>query len=489
MWYAGILSVGLAIFGGLVWFSLRHRLVSEIDRDLADRASRFEKYFRAESAEAAASELAGIDSLRDELEEFCQALPPGSYISLRGALPKGGAFTFQYPSHGSTPGGSTPGESTQSTPDESSLARATGSDFRALRREFKVGGEAFDLEARAPMDGVLHTLDLLRLLLVSLIPVVIAIACVGGAWLSGRALKPVHDITAAALTISIENLSGRLPVPDTGDELARLSQVLNTMLARLESAVQTLAQFVADASHELRTPLAVIRTGAELALRRSRPAEAYRDALQEIAAEAERMTRLVEDLLILARNDTGTAEMPLAPVDAREIAAEVCAEMRGLGELRQIQVTTSLGDGAATIAGNRPALHRLFLVLLDNALKFSAPGGEVIVAVEAGASRVIVSIQDFGIGIATEDLPHIFKRFYRADQSRGGAGYGLGLSLAQSIARAHSAKIEARSTGGVSTIFEVMFPAREEMPALNAEEVAEKAPWQAKPPAPPRMSS
>lgn len=484
MWYAGILSVGLAIFGGLVWFSLRHRLVSEIDRDLADRASRFEKYFRAESAEAAAGQLPGIDSLRDELDEFCQALPPGSTISLIGSLPKEGRFTFRYPSRMSTtgmstpgmstPGVSTPGESPQSTPGP---APGAGSDSRALRREFNVSGEAFDLEARAPMDGVLHTLDLLRLLLVSLIPVVIAIACVGGAWLSGRGLKPVHDITAAALTISIENLSGRLPVPDTGDELARLSEVLNTMLARLESAVRTLSQFVADASHELRTPLAVIRTGAELALRRSRPAEAYRDALQEIAAETERMTRLVEDLLILARNDTGTAEMPLAPVDAREIAADVCAEMRGLGELRQIQVTTSLGSGAATIAGNRPALHRLFLVLLDNALKFSAPGGEVIVAVDASASRVIVSIQDFGIGIAKEDLPHIFKRFYRADQSRGGAGYGLGLSLAQSIARAHGATIAVRSTPcagtlnttvnttpnttSVSTVFEVTFPARE----------------------------
>jgi two-component system heavy metal sensor histidine kinase CusS len=436
MWYAAILSVGLGLFGGLVWFSLRHRLVGEIDRDLVDRAAQFEQYFKAESAEAIAGQLPRMEVLRDELEEFCQALPPGSYISVRGA----NGFIFSYPARVPT--------------------RPPAADLRILRRQFDLNDEAFDLEARAPIDGVRHTLDLLRLLLVSFIPVVIAIACVGGAWLSGRALKPVDDITAAALMISIENLSARLPVPETGDELARLTEVLNTMLARLESAVRTLSQFVADASHELRTPLAVIRTGAELALRRSRPVEAYRDSLQEIAAETERMTRLVEDLLILARSDTGTAEMPLAPVDAREVAGEVCAEMRRLAELRQIHIKTSMGTSAATIAGNQPALHRLFLVLLDNALKFSPQGGEVIVAVDTLDSRVLVTIEDFGSGIKPEDLPHIFKRFYRADQSRTGAGYGLGLSLAQSIARTHGATIDVRSTKG-STIFEVCFPLRD----------------------------
>ena len=228
-----------------------------------------------------------------------------------------------------------------------------------------------------------------------MIPVVIVIACLGGAWLSGRALKPVTDITAAALTISIENLAERLPVPATGDELARLTEVLNTMFARLESAVKTLSQFVADASHELRTPLAVIRTTAELALRRARTPESYRDSLQEVAAEAERMTRLVEELLILARSDAAAEEMPLAAVDVREVLADVCDEMRSLAEMRQIRVRTAYGDRAAIVAGNRPALHRLFLVLLDNALKFSRPGGEVIVKVENSDSRVSVSDRGF----------------------------------------------------------------------------------------------
>jgi len=231
--------------------------------------------------------------------------------------------------------------------------------------------------------------------------------------------------------------------------------VLNSMLARLEAAVKTLSQFVADASHELRTPLSVIRTTAELALRRPREAASYRDSLQDIAAETDRMTRLVEDLLALARSDTGTVEMPLDPVEVRGIVEDVCAEVRRLAELRDLRIHAELGDREITIAGNRAALHRLFLVVLDNALKFSPAGGTVNVSLRVEDSKAIVAIEDFGSGIRPEDLPHIFKRFYRADRARSGSGYGLGLSLAESIARSHGAQIEVRT--GASTVFEVRF--------------------------------
>jgi two-component system OmpR family sensor kinase len=441
VWYAVVLAAGLSLFSGLIWLSLRQRLMQEIDQDLEGRATRFERYFASEST------LAAGDQLRDELEEFCQALPPSSYVDLRGA----NGFTFHYPA---------------SAPTEAP-------NLRSLRRQFTFHQELFDLGISAPMTEAEHTLDLLRLLLWSTIPVVIAIACLGGAWLSTRALKPVNDIAAAALTISIENLAERLPVPPTGDELARLTEVLNTMFARLESAVKTLSQFVADASHELRTPLAVIRTTAELSLRRARTPESYRGSLQEVAAEAERMTRLVEELLILARSDAATAEMPLAAVDVREVLAEVCDEMRTLAELRQIRVEADYGasqpEGAAIIAGNRPALHRLFLVLLDNAIKFSHPDGKVILKVESGEARVAVSIEDFGSGISESDLPHIFERFYRVDRARAGGGHGLGLSLAKSIARVHGASLEVRSTEGVGSRFQVSFAARNARPALAAD--------------------
>lgn len=425
-WYAIILTAGFALFGSLIWLSLRHRLLDEIDQDLDGRASRFEKYFRAESLETSDKQL------RDELDEFCQALPPLGYIDLRGSFP------FRYP-----------------------LQRPSAT-FRIVQRKFAIANESFALEVGESIGGLQHTLDLLRLLLLSLSPIVILIACLGGAWLSARALKPVTDITAAALTISIENLSGRLPVPGTGDELARLTEVLNTMLARLEAAVKTLSQFVADASHEFRTPLAVIRTTAELALRRARAPDAYRHSLQEIASEAERMTALVEDLLILARGDAGAVDMPLAPLDLREILRDVLVEMNTLAEFRQIQIKLLPGQ-PSVIAGNRPALHRLFLVLLDNAVKYSHQGGEVIVAL----SDHSVKIQDFGPGISAVDLPHIFKRFYQADRARSQGGYGLGLSLAESIVKAHGGSIEVTSTPGEGSTFEVSLLARETRSELS----------------------
>jgi len=428
LWYTAVLTAGLALFGSLIWISLRHQLNADLERDLDGRAARFESFFRSESAEAG-------ENLREELEEFCQALPPASYIHVRGSQ----GFAFRYPAG----------------------RDAAPADFRMLERRFKVNDQEFDLEVGAPLGDVRHVLDLLRLLLWSLIPVVIAIACVGGAWLSGRALKPVQDVTNAAMTISIENLAGRLPVPDTGDEIAHLAAVLNSMLARLEAAVTTLSQFAGDASHELRTPLAVIRTTAELALRRERMPEAYRAALQEVAGGSERMTQLIEDLLTLARSDAGVVEMPRKAIDLREVLAEVSEEVASLADAAGIRVTKAFCDGPAIVSANRQALHRLFMVLLDNALKYSRAGGDVVLTVTRGDGLVSASVEDFGEGIGETDLPHIFKRFYQADRARTAGGHGLGLSLADSIAKAHGVEIEVRSVGGKGTTFRVVFPERD----------------------------
>jgi len=437
VWYAVALTLGLGLFSSLVWLLLRNRLISELDQDLAGRASRFEQYFRGESAE-----VGDPDQLRDELDEFCQALPPSSYVRLRGS----GGFGFDYP-HSSAP----------------------ESNLRMLQRRFHSGGQTFDLDVGAPTTSLAHTLRLLGLLLVSLVPVVIAIACAGGAWLSARALRPIQNITSAASAISIENLSARLPAPETNDEISRLTTVLNDVLARLEAAVKQLSQFATDASHELRTPLAVIRTTAELALRRQRPAEAYRESLSEIAAETERMTQLVEDLLMLARRGTDASQMPRKPLDLSGLLREVCAELRGLAATRHIAIEAELGDRAAVVSGNRAALHRLFVILLDNAIKYSPEGAAVRLGMVRERDRVAVSIQDSGAGISQADLPHIFERHYRAGGSEESSqGYGIGLSLADSIAQAHGASIEVRSTPGAFSEFRVSFP----LPSIPAPDSA-----------------
>jgi two-component system, OmpR family, heavy metal sensor histidine kinase CusS len=230
------------------------------------------------------------------------------------------------------------------------------------------------------------------------------------------------------------------------------------MLGRLEEAVRTLSQFAADASHELRTPLSVIRTSAEVALRRARSPESYRESLREIAEEAGRMTQLVEDLMLIARNDAQTSEMPRQPLDLGDLIEDVAAELRSIADVKRIRLRIVATDRApALISGNRAALRRLFLVLLDNAIKYSHPGSEVIAAISTVDRLASVTVKDFGIGIRPEDRPHIFKRFYQADRARADAGFGLGLSLAQSIAGAHSASIEVSSAEGSGSTFRVVF--------------------------------
>lgn len=434
LWYAAVLTAVLALFGWLIFFSLQSRLLSETQRELEGTATRFQGYFLQQSAEESGAHLV------DELREFCQALAPGTAVALRGS----NGFAFDHPAG----------------------SRGFAGRAKSVSRRFSHNGEAFDLDVTASLAETRHTLQILRILLFSLTPLVILLASAGGAWLSRRALKPVNDITEAARIIGIENLSQRLSVPSTGDELARLSEVLNGMFARLEGAVKTLSRFVADASHELRTPIAVIRTTAELSLRRTRSPESYRASLEQIADEAERMTQLVEDLLTLARSDTAPADVPLAPLDVAGLLEQACREISGLAELRKIEIRTELVP--QVIMANSRSLRRLFLALLDNAIKYSNPGGRVVVRIVTGVTQVRISIEDFGAGIGELDLPHIFKRFYRVDPARTGEGHGLGLSLAESIAKAHGATIEVESSPGRGSRFEVVLPVAPEAAGASA---------------------
>ncbi len=436
VWYALILTTALIVFSGLVWMMMQQRLLGDIRRGLDDEAARFDAFVQREAAEIPAVDMA------DEIEEFCHALPSSSYLELRRA---GGATAFRYPASG----------------------RPGRTRYEVLTRAMRIGNQPFTLEIGASRAEMHRAMELLQTLLLSLVPVVIAASCLGGAWLSRRALTPVDEITSAAKAIGIENLSNRLPAPGTGDELERLAETWNATLARLESAVASLSRFAADASHELRTPVAVIRTSAELALRREREPEAYREALREIAAESERMTQLVEDLLFLARRDTRGAGMTMTPLDLREVLNDAARELHGLAEARGIRIRvtaeTDIGD-AATIAGNTAALRRLFLALLDNALKYSAESTQVDISVVRGDGRITAVVRDRGIGIAAEDLPHIFQRFYRANKARSDGGHGLGLSLAQSVAQAHNAVIEVESEPGQGSVFRVSFEPRTRVP-------------------------
>jgi len=286
------------------------------------------------------------------------------------------------------------------------------------------------------------------------------LASLGGIWISRRALAPVDEITLAARSIGIQSLSRRLDVPSTGDELQRLSETWNEMLARLEAAVKRLSQFTADASHELRTPVALIRTTAELTLRRERSPETYREALRQVVLESERTSRLVDDLLLLARADAGLPSLALERMELTPLVRDVCQQGQVLAESRQLQISTVAPEEPVFVEANDPALRRMLLLLLDNAMKYTPVGGRIVLSVDRDPGGATVAVRDTGIGIPETALPHVFERFYRVDESRNrdAGGTGLGLSIAKWIAERHHASLEAESVVGEGSVFRIRFP-------------------------------
>jgi heavy metal sensor kinase len=298
-------------------------------------------------------------------------------------------------------------------------------------------------------------------MLVLVIPLGLVLATLGGYWLSGRALAPVAQITADARRITAANLSDRLAVPTAHDELRELSETLNAMLGRIDRSVSQLRQFTADASHELRAPMALIYTAAEFSLRRERPREELVDALEKILRESRHTTSLIDSLLLLARADSGEdGSQLLVSINLSALCQDAADRAVELGSAKGISVSTDLGSRSIVVDGDETALRRLLLILVDNAVKYTPAGGTVNVQLALDANTAVIRISDTGIGIAGEDLPHVFDRFWRADKvrSRSMGGTGLGLAIARWIVTRHGGAIVVSSEVGRGSIFTVTLP-------------------------------
>jgi heavy metal sensor kinase len=449
LWYLAIFAAAQLAFGLGMWIILRRNLYRVADEELQAQVEDLTRFLQAQKKNAT------VAKLQEEVAEAYVIEHSGDFLQIidsegnwiyrattlqRSAVSPENPSAIQKPSYQDCP--------------------LAGRPFRFVTARLAVNGRVYAMQTAVPMDQVLRTLSFFRRYLLMFAPLLLLAAASGGYWLSRKALSPVDVLTQNARKISGSNLSARLEVPRTGDELQRLCDTLNEMLGRIESAFLRVTEFTADASHELRAPISLIRTEAEIALRRSRSEAEYREALRHILLEAERTTSLVEELLSLARADCGREILNLVPLDMNALIAETGQEWQQLIEARTLQFKLNLTRREIPVRADRVAMQRLIAILLDNAVKYTPSPGAVELHVGEQDQNAIIRVRDSGIGIAKEDQPKIFERFYRVDKARSRefGGAGIGLAIAQWIVQQHHGSITVQSSLGQGSTFFVRMP-------------------------------
>jgi two-component system, OmpR family, heavy metal sensor histidine kinase CusS len=444
-WYFVVLAVTFALFGAIAFLAMRESIEKTVDEGLRGRALSIQEFMEREGP-------AEPEGLKHGLREHFELSAEGNLAQV--SDPQGRwIYRSQLMERYGVP-------LPQSTGPVIQNLQVGGLLLRVLATETHLNTGTYRIVVAAGMDDFEGALDRFKGALLLFGPLLLLFASAGGYWMSRRALTPVDEITRAAQNISSKNLSSRLAVPQSRDELQRLSETLNGMLARLEAAFKRITQFTADASHELRTPVALMRTTAELSLRKPRVETEYRDALTQILKELEATSLLIENLMLLARADSGAEAQQFVPVDLVGNLRETCCHGRVLAEAKKIGLTEQIGNGPILVQGDGPGLQRLFLILIDNAVKYTPPHGKVTVSLSGDNGFAVAEVRDTGIGIGEAELPHIFERFYRADKvrSRETGGAGLGLSIGRWIAEAHGGTIEVESALGQGSLFRVRLP-------------------------------
>jgi heavy metal sensor kinase len=330
---------------------------------------------------------------------------------------------------------------------------------RAATHHLTALGRGFLIFSIAPLDSIAADLGVVRRVIFLALPLLLGLAGIGGYLLATHSLAPLNWMAAQAREITGSNLSRRLEIGRAAEELTLLAASFNELLARLDESFEAMRRFVADASHELRTPIAVIRGEADVALSHDRGAAEYRESLAIVLDESRRLSRLVDDLLNLARADAGRVRLEAHEFYFNELLAECCRSLQTLAGASDITLECR-SPGDVQFCGDEALLRRLAINLLDNALRYTPPGGKVTALLEADAAAVRISISDTGVGIPPEAAPHVFERFYRADKSRSrqDGGFGLGLAIVKWIAEAHNGTVELSRHPGSGTTFTVTLP-------------------------------
>lgn len=449
LWYVAIFAIGQLVFGASMWVILRNNLYDLVDDGVESQFDDLKNFLATQPKDVPAAklgeEMAAIynhEHAGDFLEVFDESGEP---------IYRSTFLQTHQPMCSQDDAGSELVLRTQ---------RMDGRYFRFACEKLNINGRAYTVKMGAPAGDAVHTLQLFRSYVLVFALLLLLVSTVVGSWMSRKALAPVDSLVRTAREISGANLNRRLETLSTGDELQRLTDTLNEMLDRIESAFQRITQFTADASHELRTPVSLIRTEAELALRRSRTDTEYKEALRYILHEAERTTLLIEQLLEMARADSSGESLTLRPVNLPDILRGVEASWQQVAAVRELRFSVQISDQDMSVAGDPTLLRRLSDILLDNAFKYTPSLGSVRLILETRGEAALLTVQDSGVGIAEEDHRRIFERFYRVDKARSRAqgGVGLGLAIAEWIVLQHRGEITVESRPGEGATFRVRIP-------------------------------
>ncbi len=452
-WYAGLLAGALLIFGVSVYVGLETYLYWDLQRTLGTDCRTIGTQLLSQHP------FKRADWLETEIEEayspevnghFIRVIQEGVGVLYASGAPKDGTFD--------------PARVPLPSPEETSRSRkiALGAGHQLLvdtERFTTPDGSNFIVESGVPYHQIEVVLHGLLVTFALYMPFIISLAVISGYWLMRRSLQPVDEITRRAEGITSTNLSDRLPVIRTGDELERLSVSLNRMIERLDQAFQHINRFSADASHELRTPLTILHLELEGIAQSHRLTPSLTDQIGSALEETHRMSHIVESLLAISRLDAGEVKMDKTRLDLGELAASTAEQMRLLAEEKAILFRSNVAANIC-VEGDRSRLQQVIVNLIANAIKYTPEAGEVEVSVRGEGPSAVLEVSDNGVGISASALPHVFERFYRADKarSRNSGGAGLGLAIVKAVCTAHGAEIKVSSQEGRGSRFTVELP-------------------------------
>ncbi len=446
LWYGCVLAVVLMVFGTVVFVIMRHHLMQRIDQGLNEElADVLSEVNRAKTP----------DGLKDWLDRRFASHAGFDFQITR---PSGERF-FYNPRLAEKAWPLPPRDAEPSAPAFQTLPVQGKGDWRIV--QVKVAGPDGPLTVQVGRSLAAFEHELNELLMTFLLagPLTLLVAISGGYFLASRVLRPVQEMTQAARVISADRLNERIAVVNPHDELGELGGTLNQMIERLERSFTEMRRFTADAAHELRTPLAIIRSEAEVALRLPRSSEQYCGVLENLLEDTNRLSMLADQLLFLSRQDAGLGRRVNESVQLDVLLREVVGNMQFVAQEKGVRLELRDCPPCSLTTDSR-LLRRVFVNLLDNAIKYTGQAGRVVVSSEVAAEKVTIRIQDSGVGISPEHLPHVFDRFYRVDAARSGEGNGAGLGLAicQAILRNLEGTISVESEVGKGTTFIVTLP-------------------------------